>query len=121
MTRILIVDDTPDMANLMVRAVGKLGYETLVAGDGVCALQMALATAPDLILLDVMMPRMSGIEVLRELKANIQLQHIPVVLVTAKGEDDDVIEGLDAGAHDYVSKPFKRDVLAARVRSAVRF
>ena len=120
MTRILIVDDTPDMANLMVRAVGKLGYETLVAGDGVLALQMALATAPDLILLDVMMPRMSGIEVLRELKANIQLQHIPVVLVTAKGEDDDVIEGLDAGAHDYVSKPFKREVLAARVRSAVR-
>ena len=120
MTRILIVDDTPDMATLMVRAVKNQGYEPFVAGDGLSALQMAAAIAPDAILLDVMMPRMSGIEVLRKLKADVHLQHIPVVLVTAKGEDADVIEGLDAGAHDYVTKPFKKEVLAARVRSAVR-
>jgi len=120
MTRVLIVDDTPDMATLMVRAVNKQGYEACVAGDGVCALQMASAMAPDVILLDIMMPLMSGIEVLRELKADARLQDIPVILVTAKGEDEDVIRGLDAGAHDYVTKPFKREVLAARIRSAVR-
>ena len=120
MTKILIVDDTPDMANLLVRAVKNQGYEAFVAGDGHCALQLASTMAPDVILLDVMMPRMGGIEVLRKLKADIHLQDIPVVLVTAKGEDADVIEGLDAGAHDYVTKPFKREVLAARVRSAVR-
>ena len=120
MTKILIVDDTPDMANLLVRAVKNQGYEAFVAGDGHCALQLASTMAPDVILLDVMMPGMSGIEVLRILKADIHLQDIPVVLVTAKGEDQDVIEGLDAGAHDYVTKPFRREVLAARVRSAVR-
>ncbi len=120
MTRILIVDDTPDMATLMVKAVKNQGYEPFVAGDGVCALEMASAIAPDAILLDVMMPRMSGIEVLRKLKADDELRHIPVVLVTAKGEDADVIGGLDAGAHDYVTKPFKKEVLAARIRSAVR-
>ena len=120
MTKILIVDDTPDMANLMVRAVKNQGYEAFIAGDGHSALQMASTIAPDVILLDVMMPGMSGIEVLRKLKADIHLQHIPVILVTAKGEDEDVVEGLDAGAHDYVTKPFKREVLAARVRSAVR-
>jgi signal transduction histidine kinase len=120
MTKILIVDDTPDMATLMVRAVKNQGYEPFVAGDGICALEMASAIAPDAILLDVMMPRMGGLEVLRKLKADSELQHIPVVLVTAKGEDADIIEGLDAGAHDYVTKPFKKEVLAARVRSAVR-
>lgn len=80
MTKILIVDDTPDMANLLVRAVKNQGYEAFVAGDGHCALQLASTMAPDVILLDVMMPRMGGIEVLRKLKADIHLQDIPVVL-----------------------------------------
>ena len=120
MTKILVVDDTPDIARLMVRVANHLGYEPFVARDGPSALQMAAAVAPDAILLDVMMPGMSGIEVLRELKADVRLQHIPVVLVTAKGDDADVVEGLDAGANDYVTKPFRKEVLAARVRSAVR-
>ena len=120
MTKVLVVDDTPDMARLMVKAVEDQGYEVFAAGDGRQALQMALVSRPDVILLDIMMPRMSGIEVLRHLKEDAQLRVIPVVLVTAKSKDRDVIDGLNAGAHDYVTKPFKKEILAARVRSAVQ-
>ena len=120
MTKVLVVDDNPDMAKLMMRAVEDQGHEVFVAGDGQFALQMASAERPDVILLDIMMPRMSGIEVLRRLKANTELRAIPVILVTAMGEDKDVIAGLDDGALDYVTKPFKKEILAARVRSAVR-
>ncbi len=120
MTKVLVVDDMPDMARLMMRAVEDQGHEVSVAGDGQFALQMASAERPDVVLLDIMMPRMSGIEVLRHLKEDAQLRAIPVILVTAKGEDKDVIAGLGAGAHDYVTKPFKKEILAARVRSAVR-
>jgi CheY-like chemotaxis protein len=120
MTKILVVDDTPDMAKLMARAVQNQGYEVLIAGDGRFALQMASAERPDVVLLDIMMPRMSGIDVLRHLKADVKLREIPVILVSANSEDKDVIDGLEAGAHDYVTKPFKSPVLAARLRSAVR-
>jgi len=120
MTKVLVVDDTPDMAKLMAKAVEDQGYEVFVAGDGRYALQMASAECPDVVLLDIMMPRLSGIEVLRHLKEDAQLRPIPVILVTAKSEDGDVIAGLDTGAHDYVTKPFKKEILAARVRSAVQ-
>ena len=120
MTKVLVVDDTPDIAKLMMKAVEDQGHEVFLAGDGQFALQMAEAQCPDVILLDIMMPRMSGIEVLRHLKEDPQLRAIPVILVTAMDEDEDIIVGLDAGAHDYVTKPFKKAILAARVRSAVR-
>jgi len=120
MTKVLVVDDTLDMAMLMVRAVEDQGHEVSVARDGRFALQMVSAERPDVVLLDIMMPRMSGIEVLRELKANAELRAIPVILVTAMDGDADVIVGLDEGAHDYVTKPFKKEILAARVRSALR-
>ena len=119
MTKVLVVDDTADIAALMARALQDQGYEVFVAGDGRSALQVASAQHPDVILLDIMMPVMNGIEVLRELKHDASLRAIPVILVTAKSEVADVIAGLDAGAHDYVTKPFKREILAARVRSAV--
>ena len=79
-----------------------------------------MAERPDVILLDVMMPGMDGIEVCRRLKADEELRNIPVILVTAKDLDKDVVRGLDAGADDYVTKPFNREVLAARLRSAIR-
>ena len=120
MTKILIVDDTPDMAVLIRRVLEKQGYETFVANDGRQALEIAVAQRPDVILLDIMMPGMDGLEVLERLKSDADLRDVPVILVTAKGEDDDVVKGLDSGALDYVTKPFKREVLAARVRSAVR-
>lgn len=120
MTRVLVVDDTPDIATLMAKAIEDEGYDVLVAADGRHALQAAKANPPDVILLDIMMPRMSGLEVLRCLKEDPALRAIPVILVTAKSEDRDVIVGLNAGAHDYVTKPFKKEILAARVFSAVR-
>jgi DNA-binding response OmpR family regulator len=119
MTKILIVDDAPDMAKLMARTVERQGYESVTAHDGPQALQRASAEHPAVILLDVMMPGMNGLEVLRRLKQDAELRMIPVILVTANGDDGDVIEGLNAGAHDYVAKPFKREILGARVRAAV--
>jgi signal transduction histidine kinase len=120
MTKVLVVDDTPDMVRLIRKIVEDQGHEVLAAYDGPTALAIAEAGRPDVILLDVMMPGMDGIEVLRRLKSDSRLSAIPVVLVTANEEDRDVINGLDRGAHDYVTKPFKREILAARVRSAAR-
>jgi len=84
MTKVLVVDDTPDMARLMARAVEAQGYEASVAGDGRSALRMAVAEPPDVVLLDVMMPGISGIEVLRHLKEDAELRSIPGILVTAQ-------------------------------------
>lgn len=120
MTKVLVVDDTPDMVRLMMKAVEDQGHETLVASDGRLALHLVSAEHPDVILLDIMMPGMSGIEVLRHLKQDVRFRMIPVIFVTAMGEERDVIAGLDEGAHDYVTKPFKKEILAARIRSAVR-
>lgn len=120
MTKVLVVDDMPDMVRLISKTVKDQGYDVIVADNGRLALQKASADKPDIILLDVMMPLMNGIDVLRELKKNSVLQSIPVILVTAKGEDSDIIDGLNSGAHDYVTKPFKKEIFAARLRSAVR-
>jgi PAS domain S-box-containing protein len=120
MVKILIVDDLPDNTALLAHLVKDQGYEGSVAFSGRQALEIALAERPDVILLDVMMPGMDGIEVCRRLKADEELRSIPVILVTAKDLDEDMVRGLDAGADDYVTKPFNREVLAARLRSAIR-
>ena len=120
MTKVLVVDDTPDVAKLTTWTVRQHDYEVFTAYNGPQALELASAERPDAILLDVMMPGMSGLEVLRRLKEDPELQLIPVLLVTAKNDDQDIIEGLDAGAHDYVTKPFKKEILFARLRSAIR-
>ncbi len=120
MTRVLIVDDSPDIARLMVKVVEENGHDVVTAINGRQALEVAASEHPDVILLDIMMPGMSGIDVLRHLKASAELKAIPVILVTAMNDDTDVIAGLDQGAQDYVTKPFKREILAARVRSAIR-
>jgi signal transduction histidine kinase len=120
MTKVLVVDDTPDMARLIAHAVKLQGYDALTALDGREALDLAAAEQPDVILLDVMMPGMSGLEVLRRLKADAELRVVPVILVTAMADEGDVVRGLDAGAQDYVTKPFQREILVARLRTAVR-
>ena len=120
MVKILIVDDMPDNSTLLAHLVKGQGYEASVASNGRQALEIALAERPDAILLDIMMPGMDGIEVCRHLKAEEELRRIPVILVTAKDLDEDVVRGLNAGADDYVTKPFNREVLAARLRSATR-
>jgi len=120
MAKILIVDDLPDNSRLLAHLARDQGYEASVASNGRQALEAAPAERPDVILLDVMMPGMDGIEVCRRLKADEELRKTPVILVTAKDLDEDVVRGLDAGADDYVTKPFNREVLAARLRSAIR-
>ncbi len=120
MSKVLIVDDAPDLVIIAACVLKADGHEVLEAGNGQEALELSLAQRPDVILLDVMMPGMDGIEVCRRLKADPQLRSIPVILVTAKTADDDVVRGLDAGADDYIAKPFRKEILAARVRSAAR-
>lgn len=118
--KVLVVDDLPDNVKLLCLELRELGYQVSAARSGAEALRAAAADPPDLILLDVMMPEMDGIEVCRRLKADERLRTIPVILVTANDTDEDLVSGLDAGADDYVAKPFRVHVLAARVRAALR-
>jgi len=118
--RILVVDDIADNVEILRTRLASLGYEVVVAGDGAQALAKARETLPDLILLDIMMPRIDGLEVVKRLKADAALPFIPVILVTAKVEPKDVVMGLDAGGDDYLSKPIDHGALVARVRAMLR-
>ena len=118
--RILIVDDNePNRGILEARLTGH-GYEVLHAGDGEEALAAAKEHRPDLILLDVMMPKIDGIEVCRRLKSDPAMSFVPIILVTAKAESNDVVEGLDAGADEYLTKPIDQKALVARVKALLR-
>jgi diguanylate cyclase (GGDEF)-like protein len=118
--RILIADDDEDIRAYLEVTLALEGYEVLEAVDGVEALEEARSGAPDLVLLDVMMPRMDGLEVLRRLREDARTAHLPVVLLTARSQASDTVEGLDAGADSYLTKPFDADVLLAHVRAALR-
>jgi two-component system alkaline phosphatase synthesis response regulator PhoP len=118
MTRILVVDDEPQMVRGLVDNLRFEGYQTLAAADGREALALAAAEAPDLILLDVMMPGMSGWDVCRELRARGLT--MPVIMLTARGEEADRVQGLELGADDYVTKPFGLRELLARIRAVLR-
>ena len=120
MPKVLVVDDVPDNVKLLAYELSDHGYEVVTAHDGPKALRLARETLPDVILLDVMMPGMDGIEVCRRLKADPLLRTIPVVMVSAREREDDVVQGFDAGAQDYITKPFNTRILLARVRSAAR-
>jgi class 3 adenylate cyclase len=117
---ILVVDDNEANRDILVTRLRAQGYKTLQAADGEQALAVVRECLPDLILLDVMMPGIDGIEVCRRLKTDNTLPFIPIVLVTAKGDTKDVVEGLDAGADEYLTKPIDQAALVARVRSALR-
>ena len=118
--QILVVED--DLTNLEVLRVrlSAQGYEVVTAVDGEDALRRARELKPDLVLLDVMMPNLDGISVLKELKGDITLRYIPVILVTAKADTRDIVRGLEAGGDDYLTKPFEQAALVARVRSLLR-
>jgi class 3 adenylate cyclase len=118
--RLLVVDDNPANLEIMEARLARQGYEVVTAKDGDEALAVARAKTPDLILLDVMMPGKDGIEVCRELKADPGLPFMPVILVTAKADPDDIVAGLDAGGDEYVTKPVDHAALVARVRSILR-
>jgi class 3 adenylate cyclase len=118
--RILVVDDNPANLEILEARLARQGYEVVTARDGDEALVAARAQTPDLILLDVMMPGKDGIQVCRELKADSGLPFMPVILVTAKADPDDVVAGLDAGGDEYLTKPVDHAALVARVRSILR-
>ncbi|WP_162798051.1 response regulator [Sulfitobacter sp. JL08] len=117
---ILIVDDQPDNRSILDARLSAEGYETAQAADGIEALAMARSKLPDLILLDVMMPYMDGFEVCQRIIADETISFIPVVLVTARADKQDIVKGLEAGASDYLTKPFSHPELIARVRSMLR-
>lgn len=115
MDRVLVAEDSPEISKLMELTLRMEGYEIMQAFDGIQALALANAHRPDLILLDVMMPGLTGFEVARQLKANPETADIPLIFVTAKHEVDALVEGLEL-AVDYISKPFAVPELAARAR-----
>jgi len=118
--RILIADDNPTNLDILQTRLSVHGYEILTAADGEAALVLGREAQPDLILLDVMMPKMDGLEVCRRLKGDASLPFIPVILVTAKADTTDVVAGLEAGGDEYLTKPVDQAALVARVKSMLR-
>ena len=117
---ILVVDDVPDNIDILQMRLESQGYEVATAADGIEALEKTRALIPDLILLDIMMPKLDGIETVKRLKADDTLPFIPVILVTAKSDAKDVVSGLESGGDDYLTKPVDHAALMARVRAMLR-
>lgn len=117
---ILIIEDDPDILELIGYNLGRDGYTVLPAATGEDGLKKAAENKPDVIVLDVMLPGLDGLEVLRRLKNDARLRRIPVIMSTAKGEESDIVTGLELGADDYITKPFSPKVLIARIRAALR-
>ena len=118
--RILVVEDEPDLLEAVVFALRKEGMKPIPCKDGEEALRLVKERRPDLVLLDLMLPGLDGIEVCRRLRASEETARIPIIMVTAKAEETDAVIGLGVGADDYVRKPFGLKELAARVRSLLR-
>ena len=118
--RILIADDTPANVRMLEKRLQHNGYDVVVARDGEEALAVAHATHPDLILLDIMMPKVDGIAVCRRLKGDPAFPFTPIIMVTAMADSKDVVAGLEAGGDDYLTKPVDQQALVARVRSMLR-
>ena len=116
-TTILAADDDPQLLRLVTRNLQLEGYEILAASDGQQALELIENNSPDLVLLDVMMPRMDGFTVCHRVRS---FSSVPIIIVTARGQDQDKVRGLDLGADDYLTKPFSVDELLARVRAVLR-
>ncbi len=118
--RVLVVEDEQDLQDLIRFNLEREGFEALSVINGDKALSAAKAEAPDLILLDLMLPGMDGLSVCRALKADPDLRQVPIMMVTAKGEEADIIVGLELGADDYIVKPFSPRVLLARIKAVMR-
>jgi two-component system, OmpR family, phosphate regulon response regulator PhoB len=120
MAKILVAEDEKQIADMVSFKLTNAGHKVVRASDGEQVLGIAARELPDLILLDVMMPGLNGFEVLRRLKGDPTLRTVPVIMVTAKGHERDVLSGLRGGAVDYVVKPFSLKELSARVELALR-
>ena len=117
---VLVVEDEDALATLLQYNLDKEGYDVAVAGDGEEALLLADERLPDLVVLDWMLPKVSGIEVCRRLRSRPETRNVPIIILTARGEETDRIRGLDTGADDYVVKPFSMIELTARIRAVLR-
>ena len=118
--KILVVEDEKDIAELISFNLEKEGFKVVKVFSGEDGIQRAGSDVPDLILLDIMLPGMNGLDVCREVRRNDKTSHIPIIMLTAKDEDTDIITGLEIGANDYVTKPFSPKVLIARIRALLR-
>lgn len=118
--RILVVDDEEDILELVSFNLKKQGYEVDGVTTGERALELARSTTYDLIVLDLMLPGLDGLDVCRSLKTDVRTSSVPVVMLTARGEEPDIVLGLEMGADDYVTKPFSPRVLLARIRTVLR-
>jgi DNA-binding response OmpR family regulator len=112
---VLVADDDPDIQSLVVLRLERSGYRVLRASDGQEALDLALREHPELAVLDITMPKLDGLEVTRNLRSHEETSVMPVILLTARVQEDDVAKGLDAGATDYMKKPFSPQELGVRV------
>ncbi len=117
---ILVVEDEDALSTLLQYNLEKEGYEVVVAADGEEALTLVSEKLPDLVILDWMLPKVSGIEVCRRLRQRSESRNVPIIMLTARGEESDRIRGLDTGADDYVVKPFAMSELSARIRAVLR-
>ena len=118
MTKILVVEDDTDIRNLLVDTIADMGFEVIEAEDGGIGLDKAISQRPDIILLDLMMPVMDGLQMLSKLKDDPDAQNIPVIMVSAKGQDEDLAKALKAGAWGYVVKPWQHGQLESVITSA---
>ncbi len=118
--KILVVDDEESLAEFVCRALRQQGYMTVCAFDGDSALSLIYEELPDLVILDLMLPLMDGWEICRRVKSDSETKHIPILMLTARSSAEDVVQGLDLGADDYMRKPFPLDELLARVRVLLR-
>jgi two-component system phosphate regulon response regulator PhoB len=118
--RVLVVEDDEDILELVKYNLAKEGYKPACVTCGEEALKHVRAKLPDLIVLDLMLPGVDGLEVCKHIRSDPKTQHLPIVMLTAKGEEADVVTGLELGADDYITKPFSPRVLIARVRAVLR-
>ena len=118
--KILVVDDEEDILELIKHNLSKEGYDIVCAQSGEKALECAASKPLDLIVLDLMLPGLDGLETAKRLKSSPQTRQIPIIMLTAKGEEADVVTGLEIGADDYITKPFSPRVLLARIKAVIR-
>ncbi len=118
--KIVVVEDEPDILEVLSYNLKREGFEVATSLDGAKGLDLIQQKMPDLVLLDLMLPGMDGLDICRHLKSNSRTQHIPIIMVTAKGEESDVVLGLGIGADDYVAKPFSPKELVSRIKAVLR-
>ena len=120
MKRILVIEDDKDIVELVKYNLEKDGFQVATSGDGATGLAQIRKAPPDLLILDLMLPKLSGLEICKEVRKDVSLNRLPVLILTAKGEEADRVVGLELGADDYVTKPFSPRELTMRVRSVLR-